>query len=506
MSGTGKYVAAIDQGTTGTRFIVFERGGTIRASAYREHRQIYPQPGWVEHDALEIWDKTREVIRETLTSGKVSAGEIAALGITNQRETTILWERRTGKPVCNAIVWQDTRTRDLCLSLQKQKLEPQVKKKTGLVISTYFSAPKIAWMLDSDERLKARAKNGDILFGTIDSWLIWNLTGGAEGGRHVTDYTNASRTMLMDLESLSWDDDLTGAMGVYSSMLPEIRPSVDADFYGLTKKTGPFGAEIPVCGCLGDQQAALFGQACFEVGEAKNTYGTGCFLLSNTGNQPVASAFGLLTTVAYGMKPGSATYALEGSLAVTGAAVQWLRDNLKIIKSADETEALAKAVEDAGGMYFVPAFSGLFAPYWDMNARGTMTGMTRYITREHIVRATLESICYQSRDVIDAMNRDTGKGIKILKVDGGAVRNNFLLSFQADILGIPCVRPKVQETTALGAAYAAGLAAGFYENTGDLRKNWHEDRTFYPLIDDDRREELYGGWKKAVGKSRDWVE
>ena len=500
-----KYVASIDQGTTGTRFMVFNKSGEAIASAYREHTQIFPKPGWVEHDPAEIWENTYIVIKEVFEKTGVSSGNIAALGITNQRETAVLWDKSTGKPLCNAVVWQDTRTMDICRRLQDEGVESEVKKKSGLVVSTYFSGPKITWLLENNPDIHDKVKQGNVLFGNIDSWLIWNLTGGINGGSHVTDYTNASRTMLMDLASLGWDDNLLRMMNIPSAILPEIRPSCDKNYYGFTSKNGPFGTEIPVCGDLGDQQGALFGQTCFDEGNIKNTYGTGCFLLSNTGTRPVVSNFGLLTTVAYGLEAGKAVYALEGSIAITGAAVQWLRDNLKIIKDASESEAAARSVDDAGGMYFVPAFSGLFAPYWDMNARGVMVGLTRYITREHIVRATLESICYQTMDVIEAMKADTGKELSSLKVDGGATKNNFLMQFQADILGVSCIRPKVQETTALGSAYCAGLAVGFWEDLDDLKKNWQVDAEFNPAIEAELRQELSKGWKKAVERTRGWI-
>ena len=504
-----KTIVAIDQGTTGTRCILFDRLGQIIAAEYEEHEQIYPQPGWVEHDALEIWDNTRRVVSAALSG---AAGiEVVGAGITNQRETTVIWDRRTGQPLYNAIVWQCMRTQPFCQRLIDDGLEDLFRRKTGLPISAYFSGPKARWLLDHVPGVRAAAEAGDALLGTIDTWLIWNLTGGPNGGAHVTDPTNASRTMLMNLETLDWDDELLETLGVPRAMLPQIRPSSDASVYGYTLPAGPFGASVPVCGILGDQQAALFGQACYDVGEAKNTYGTGCFALLNTGADLVPSQSGLLTTVAYSLAPGQATYALEGSIAITGAAIQWLRDNLGLIETAAETEAIARSVEDAGGCYFVPAFSGLFAPYWDMYARGAIVGLTRYVDKAHVVRATLEAICYQSRDVMEAMQADAdrqGKGVELstLKVDGGASVNNFLMQLQADILGVPVVRPTISETTALGAAYAAGLATGLWSGPDDLRANWSIDRTFEPTWSADHREAGYAEWKKAVARTRDWVD
>ncbi|MFZ5915507.1 MAG: glycerol kinase GlpK [Chloroflexota bacterium] len=499
------YVAAIDQGTTGTRFMVFDAAGQVVASSYQEHTQIYPQPGWVEHDPLEIWEKTQTVIRAALAESGLEAAAIAALGITNQRETTIVWDRATGQPLYNAVVWQCTRTTDICQRLQDAGLENAFRIKTGLPVATYFSGPKIRWILDHVESAWRKAERGEALFGTLDSWLIWWLTGGPDGGVHITDVTNASRTMLMNLHTLDWDDRLLDILGIPRAMLPHIRPSSDADFYGRTHADTPLGAGIPVCGDLGDQQAALFGQACTTPGEAKNTYGTGCFMLLNTGDKAVPSESGLLTTVAYGLEPGKATYALEGSIAITGAAVQWLRDNLGLIEHAAETEAIAASVADTGGVYFVPAFSGLFAPYWDMYARGAIVGLTRYTDRRHLVRATLEAICYQSRDVLEAMRADSGVELTALKVDGGATVNDFLMQLQADILGVPVVRPTVNETTALGAAYAAGLATGFWDGLEALRANWGEDRTFEPAWDETRRGEGYRGWKKAIERAKNWA-
>ncbi|NLF02380.1 MAG: glycerol kinase GlpK [Anaerolineales bacterium] len=500
-----QYAAAIDQGTTGTRCIVFDRQARAVASRYQEHTQFYPQPGWVEHDATEIWRKTQSVVAGALAEGGVRPEEIAGVGITNQRETAVVWDPATGEPLCPAVVWQDTRTRELCQRLIADGLEPLVREKTGLPITTYFSGPKLTWLLEHVPRLRERAEAGRALFGTVDAWLIWNLTGGPDGGQHVTDVTNASRTMMMDLRTLDWDDALLEALGVPRQMLPSIAPSSTPAAYGVTRPDGPLGGAVPVCGNLGDQQAALFGQTCYAVGEAKNTYGTGCFLLLNTGRAPVPSQNGLLTTVAYGL-PQGATYALEGSIAVAGAAVQWLRDNLGLIHTAAETEEIACSVEDAGGVYFVPAFSGLFAPYWDMDARGAIVGLTRYVTRAHLVRATLEAICYQTRDVVEAMRADSGIALSTLKVDGGASANNFLMQLQADILGVPVVRPTVQETTALGAAYAAGLATGLWATVDELRAHWGVDRVFEPAWSADRREAGAAGWKRAVERSRGWVE
>jgi len=501
-----KYAAAIDQGTTGTRFMIFDRSGQVIAAEYLEHAQIYPQPGWVEHDATEIWRNTRRVISATLSGAQVQPSDIAGIGITNQRETTLVWDGETGEPLYNAIVWQCTRTLPMCQHMIDEGLTETFRARAGLPIATYFSGPKIAWLLDNVPAVREAADAERALFGNMDTWLIWNLTGGADGGVHVTDPTNASRTMLMNLETLDWDAELLQILGVPRSMLPAIRPSSDEAAYGYTLSSGPLGARVPVCGDLGDQQAALFGQTCYSIGEGKNTYGTGCFMLLNTGNQIVPSESGLLTTVAYSLSPGQATYALEGSIAITGAAVQWLRDNLGLIEHAAETEAIARSVEDTGGCYFVPAFSGLFAPYWDMYARGAIVGLTRYVNKAHIVRATLEAICYQTRDVMDAMRADSGIELTTLKVDGGATVNGFLMQLQADILGVPVVRPTINETTALGAAYAAGLATGFWSGLDDLRANWGIDRTFEPVWDEGRRAEGYRGWVKAVARTREWVD
>lgn len=501
-----QYAAAIDQGTTGTRFMVFDHSGQVVAARYQEHEQIYPRPGWVEHDPLEIWEKTRHVIQGVLREENIDPAQIIGLGITNQRETTVVWDKASGEPLHNAVVWQCTRTTEMCQRMKDAGLENAFHIKTGLPVATYFSGPKIRWILDNVRGARSKAERGEALFGTMDTWLIWWLTGGPDGGVHVTDVTNASRTMLMNLHTLDWDNRLLEILGIPRAMLPQIRPSSDSDFYGLTRSDGPLGGGIPICGDLGDQQAALFGQVCYEPGEAKNTYGTGCFMLLNTGSQAVSSENGLLTTVAYGLEPGKATYALEGSIAITGAAVQWLRDNLGLIEDAAETEEIAASVEDAGGVYFVPAFSGLFAPYWDMYARGAIVGLTRYTDRRHLVRATLEAICYQSRDVLEAMRADSGIELETLKVDGGATVNDFLMQLQADVLGVPVVRPTVNETTALGAAYAAGLATGFWDDLDALKDNWGVNRTFEPAWDETRREEGYEGWKKAVERAKNWVK
>ena len=500
------YAAAIDQGTTSTRFMIFSHSGEVVASHQLEHRQIYPQAGWVEHDPLEIWANTQEVIRAAMQKAGISAADLVAIGVTNQRETTVVWDRRTGKPYANAIVWQDTRTDKLCAELAQDGGQDRFRAQTGLPLATYFSGPKIRWLLDNVEGLRAAAERGEALFGTIDTWLIWNLTGGPDGGAHVTDVTNASRTLLMNLHTLDWDDEILGIMGIPRRMLPAIRPSSDPALYGVTRPDGPLGGAVPLCGDLGDQQAALYGQACFSSGEAKNTYGTGCFMLLNTGPQPVQSRHGLLTTVAYQIGGQPAVYALEGSIAITGALVQWLRDNLGLIQKSAEVETLARTVQDNGGIYFVPAFSGLFAPYWRSDARGVIVGMTRYVNRGHIARAALEATAYQTREVLDAMNNDSGVALTALKVDGGMVVNELLMQFQADILGVPVLRPRVAETTSLGAAYAAGLAVGFWEGEDELRRNWQVDRIWQPQMPPEERERLYAGWKKAVQRTFGWVE
>ena len=495
-----EYIGALDQGTTSTRFMVFDRGGRVVSTHQEEHRQIFPKPGWVEHDALEIWERSRQVISKGLQRGGLRPVDLAAVGITNQRETAVVWERATGKPIHNAIVWQDTRTADLCNELAAEGGPDRFRKQTGLPLATYFAGPKAAWLLDNVAGARARAAAGELLFGTIDSWLVWNLTGGPSGGRHVTDVTNASRTLLMNLATLDWDDELLEAMGVPRPTLPEIRPS--SEVYGPA--VDPLDG-IPISGILGDQQAALFGQACFDVGDAKNTYGTGCFMLLNTGADPVHSRNGLLTTVAYQIGGEPAAYALEGSIAIAGALVQWLRDNLGIIESAPEVEALARSVDDNGGVYFVPAFSGLFAPHWRSDARGVIAGLTRFVNKGHLARAALEATAFQTREVLDAMNLDSGVDLTSLKVDGGMVFNELLMQFQADQLGVPVMRPVVAETTALGAAYAAGLAVGFWEDVDDLRANWGLDQQWDPTASGSQRDELFAQWKKAVSRTLDWV-
>jgi glycerol kinase len=501
-----EYVLAIDQGTTSTRAMLFNHNGTVAGVSQEEHEQIYPRAGWVEHDPKEIWDKTQAVTSQLLSDKGITFEALAAVGITNQRETTVVWDRNTGEPVYNAIVWQDTRTQPIVSQWKDEGYEDEIKPKTGLVIATYFSGTKIAWILENVDGARQRAEAGELLFGNTDTWLIWNLTGGTNGGQHITDYTNASRTMLFNLANTDWDDHILERLDIPKSMLPELRPSSDRETYGSTTSGGVFGGEVPICGDAGDQQAALFGQTCFDVGQAKNTYGTGNFLLQNTGQQVVPSKSGLLTTGFYALERGKSYYALEGAIAITGAAVQWLRDNLKLIASADETEEIAKSVEDSGGAYFVPAFSGLFAPYWDEKARGAIVGLTRYVNRAHLVRATLESMCYQSRDVAEAVEQDSGKPLPDLRVDGGAVKNNFLMQLQADILGIPVIRPQVQETTALGAAYLAGLATGYWSSPDEMRENWQVDRVFEPQWSEDQRETGYTQWKKAIERTRGWVE
>ena len=496
-----KYAAAIDQGTTSTRFMIFDHGGKVVEVDQREHEQIYPKPGWVEHDPMEIWKRTQEVVKEALTKSKVDPKDISAIGVTNQRETTIVWEKATGKPVYNAIVWQDTRTAGICNDLAKDGGQDRFRPKTGLPLATYFSGPKIKWILDNVENTRARAEKGELLFGNIDTWVIWNVTGGPKGGAHVTDVSNASRTMLMNLETLDWDDEILKILNIPRAMLPKVRPS--SEVYG--KAVGDL-AGIPVAGDLGDQQAALFGQTCFSPGEAKNTYGTGCFMLLNTGTKPVPSKSGLLTTLGYKIGDQPAVYCQEGSIAITGALVQWLRDNLGLIQKSADVEALAKTVDDNGGIYFVPAFSGLFAPYWRNDARGVLVGMTRYVNKGHIARAALEATAFQTREVLDAMNKDSGVPLKALKVDGGMVYNELLMQFQADILGVPVIRPTVAETTALGAAYAAGLAVGFWKEVEDLRANWGKDKEWNPKMDAEHREKLHKGWLKAVTRTFDWAE
>jgi glycerol kinase len=500
------YVAAVDQGTTSTRCMIFNHAGESVGLDQLEHEQIYPKSGWVEHDPLEIWARTQDVIKGALKKAGITAADLAAVGVTNQRETTVVWDKNTGKPYHNALVWQDTRTDVICNDLAKDGGQDRFRAQVGLPLATYFSGPKVKWLLDNVPGLRAAADKGDAIFGNIDTWVIWNLTGGPNGGAHVTDVTNASRTMLMDLDGTHWDDAICATMTIPKSMLPEIRPSSDPKIYGYTLPDGPFGGRIPVCGDLGDQQAATVGQACFSPGESKNTYGTGCFMILNTGPKIVPSKSGLLTTACYKFGDSPTVYALEGSIAITGALVQWLRDNLKLIEKSTDVEALAKTVDDNGGIYFVPAFSGLFAPYWKSDARGVIAGMTRYVNRGHFARAALEATAFQTREVLDAMNADSGVPLTALKVDGGMVYNDLLMQFQADVLGVPVVRPKVAETTALGAAYAAGLAVGFWKNTDEMRANWGMDKTWEPSKDDTARTKLYKEWKKAVTRTFDWVE
>jgi glycerol kinase len=498
------FVGAVDQGTTSTRFMIFDHEGNVVASHQLEHEQILPEPGWVEHDPLEIWERTRTVIAATLRTAGLTARDLAAVGIANQRETTVVWHKRTGIPYANAIVWQDTRTDKIAAAVERAGHGDVIRAKAGLPPATYFSGGKLRWLLERDDRLRADAERGDALFGTIDSWLVWQLTGGSRGGTHVTDVTNASRTMLMDLRTRDWDEELLGIFGVPRAMLPPIAPSVHA--YGVTSVLGPFGDEVLIGGVLGDQQAATMGQVCFAPGEAKNTYGTGNFLLLNTGADRHVSKSGLLTTVAYQLGGAAPAYALEGSVAVTGAAVQWLRDQLGIISGAADSENLARQVDDTAGLYFVPAFSGLFAPYWRADARGAIVGLSRFHNNAHLARATLEAICYQTRDVVDAMTADSGVTLDVLKADGGVTANDLCMQLQADILGVPVSRPVVAETTALGAAYAAGLAAGFWRDETELRANWRESRRWEPTWSADRRAAGYAGWRKAVTRTLDWVD
>jgi glycerol kinase len=503
MADEKKYVLAIDQGTTSSRAIVFDHSGQIVETGQLEHEQIFPRAGWVEHDPKEIWTNVREVVGRALSRANLTHRDLAAVGITNQRETTVVWDKTTGEPVYNAIVWQDTRTAKIVDELGGSEGQDKYKAKVGLPLATYFSGPKIKWILDNVDGAREKAEAGNLLFGNTDSWVVWNMTGGADGGVHVTDVTNASRTMLMDLATLSWDEGIAKDMGIPLSMLPEIRSS--SEVYGEGREGG-FVPGVPIAGILGDQQAATFGQACFEVGMAKNTYGTGNFMLLNTGTEPVASKSGLLTTVCYKIGDQPAVYALEGSIAVTGSLVQWLRDNMGLIKSAPEIEDLAKTVDDNGGAYFVPAFSGLFAPYWKSDARGALVGLTRYVNKGHIARAALEATAFQTREVNDAMNIDSGVELTELKVDGGMIANETLMQFQADILGVPVVRPKVAETTALGAAYAAGIAVGFWQGEQDVIDNWAEDKRWEPSMDEAERERTYRLWKKAVTRTFDWVD
>ncbi len=501
-----EFVGAVDQGTTSTRFMIFDHGGNEVARHQLEHEQILPRAGWVEHNPVEIWERTSAVIQTALGKAGLQADDLAALGITNQRETTVVWDRRTGRPFHNAIVWQDTRTDRIASALERDGHGDTIRHKAGLPPATYFSGGKIKWLLDNVDGVREAAERGDALFGTTDTWVTWHLTGGVRGGRHVTDVTNASRTMLMNLETLDWDDELLQIFGIPRAMLPAIRPSSSADAYGQTDPTGPFAGVVPISGVLGDQQAATVGQVCFEPGEAKNTYGTGNFMLLNTGHDIVRSKHGLLTTLAYQFGDDKPVYALEGSIAVTGSAVQWLRDQLGIISGASQSETLAGEVEDNGGVYFVPAFSGLFAPYWRSDARGAIVGLSRFNTNAHIARATLESICYQTRDVTEAMTADSGVALDVLKVDGGVTANELCMQIQADVLGVPVSRPVVAETTALGAAYAAGLAVGFWNNTEELRENWNEARRWTPNWTDDQRATGYKQWRKAVDRTLDWVD
>jgi glycerol kinase len=496
------YIGAIDQGTTSTRFIIFDRGGRIVSVSQKEHEQIFPQPGWVEHDANEIWRRTEEVIEEAMKQKGLRPSDLAAVGITNQRETTVVWDRKTGLPVHNALVWQDARVGSYVSGLAKHGGPDRLRAKTGLPLATYFSGLKIRWLLDNVGGLRGRAQAGDVLFGNIDSYLLWKLTGGPRGGIHMTDCTNASRTQLMNLETLEWDDELLEVIGVPRQMLPEIAAS--SEVYGNATLESLKG--VPIAGILGDQQAALVGQTCFQSGEAKNTYGTGCFLLMNTGEKPVHSKFGLLTTVAYRLGKQPAAYALEGSIAITGALVQWMRDNFGLIGKSSDIEILARTVKDNGGVYFVPAFSGLYAPYWKSNARGVIAGLTRYTNKGHLARAVLEATAFQTREVVEAMEKDSGIALDVLRTDGGMVEDELLMQFQADLLNRPVVRPVVRETTALGAAYAAGLAVGYYKNLDDLRSQWAVDNTWQPHMDEEQRAALYSLWKKAVTRSFDWVD
>jgi glycerol kinase len=496
------YIGAIDQGTTSTRFIVFDRSGRTVAVSQKEHEQIYPKPGWVEHNPEEIWQHTREVIAETMAKGGLRPGDLAAIGITNQRETTIVWNRKTGKPIANALVWQDTRVADYVSELAKSGGQDRFRSKTGLPLTTYFSGLKIRWILEHVKGAREAAGAGDLMFGNIDTFLVWHLTGGVQGGAHITDVTNASRTQLMDLNTLSWDREILETFGIPEAMLPRIHSS--SETYGYAKELAV--QDVPIAGILGDQQAALVGQTCFEPGEAKNTYGTGCFLLMNTGTRKIDSKSGLLTTMAYKLGDQPAHYALEGSIAITGALVQWVRDNLGLIEKSSDIQSLARTVDDNGGVYFVPAFSGLYAPYWKDNARGVIAGLTRYANKGHIARAVEEATAFQTRDVLEAMEKDSGIKLDVLRTDGGMVADDLLMQFQADILDRPVVRPVTKDaTTALGAAYAAGLAVGYFKDLKDLRANWSVDRTWKPQLTNGKRDEMYKLWKRAVSKSFDWV-
>ncbi|MFC6160333.1 glycerol kinase GlpK [Kribbella sp. NPDC058693] len=500
------FVGAVDQGTTSTRFMIFDHSGNAVGIHQLEHEQILPQAGWVEHNPLEIWERTSSVIRTALNANNLHASDLAALGITNQRETAVVWNRKTGRPYYNAIVWQDTRTDRIASALEREGKGDVIRQKAGLPPATYFSAGKVQWILENVDGVREAAEAGDAVFGNTDTYLLWNLTGGTEGGVHITDVTNASRTMLMNLETLDWDDELISFFNIPRQMLPEIRPSSDPNMYGETLANGPVGGVVALTGDLGDQQAATVGQVCFNPGEAKNTYGTGNFMLLNTGTELVRSKAGLLSTMCYKFGDEAPVYALEGSIAVTGSAVQWLRDQLGIISGASEIETLARTVEDNGGVYFVPAFSGLFAPYWRSDARGAIVGLSRFNTNAHLARATLEAICYQSKDVTDAMEKDSGVTLDVLKVDGGVTANELAMQMQADILGVPVSKPVVAETTALGAAYAAGLAVGFWKTKEELVQNWNEDKRWTPQWDDDQRAKGYAGWQKAVQRTLDWVD
>ncbi|XBH20759.1 glycerol kinase GlpK [Jonesiaceae bacterium BS-20] len=500
---TTKFVLAIDQGTTSSRAILFTHDGEIHSTGQLEHDQIFPQAGWVEHNADQIWNNVREVVGLALTRGNATSADIAAVGITNQRETAVVWNKTTGKPVYNAIVWQDTRTQKIVEGLAGDEGADRFKRLTGLPLATYFSGPKVKWILDNVEGARKAADNGELLFGTTDSWILWNMTGGCDGGIHITDVTNASRTLLMNIETLTWDESMADLMGIPMTMLPEIKSS--SEVYGVGRPGGMVPG-VPISGILGDQQAATFGQACFDVGNAKNTYGTGNFMLMNTGTEPIHSKNGLLTTVCYKIGDAPAVYALEGSIAVTGSLIQWLRDNLDMFSDAPDVEYYAKKVEDNGGAYFVPAFSGLFAPYWRPDARGALVGLTRYVNKNHIARAALESVAYQTREVVDAMNADSGVDLTELKVDGGMVANELLMQFQADQLDVEVIRPEVAETTALGAAYAAGIAVGFWSGEQDVRDNWKEGKRWAPTSTQSERGRQYRNWKKAVSKTLDWVD
>ena len=496
------YIGAIDQGTTSTRFMVFDKSGRIVSVAQKEHEQIYPKPGWVEHDAEEIWRRTQEVIAEAMEQRGLRPKDLAAIGITNQRETTVVWNRKTGRPVYNALVWQDTRVEDAVAEFARDGGQDRFRQKTGLPLAAYFSGLKIRWVLNNVPGAREQAEAGEVIFGNIESFLVWKLTGGIQGGIHITDVTNASRTQLMDLKTLQWDKGMLSLYGIPEKMLPQIRSS--SEVYGAAQLAAV--KDVPIAGILGDQQAALFGQTCFKPGEAKNTYGTGCFLLMNTGGEPVHSKYGLITTLAYKLGDKPAQYALEGSIAVTGALVQWMRDNLGLIQKSSDIETLARTEKDSGGVYFVPAFSGLYAPYWKTSARGVIAGLTRYANKGHLARAVLESTAFQTREVVEAMQLDSKINLDVLRTDGGMVENILLMQFQSDVLNRPVVRPVVKETTALGASYAAGLAVGFYKDFEELKANWAIDHTWNPHMEEDEREEKYKLWKRAVTRSFDWVD